>query len=204
MRNLRALVVIPALALLVASAFGSPGVNVGFEEIHIANGGELPLAVGVWYPTDAPGAEQLLGLFSQAVAPGAPVAGRNLPLVVISHGGGGSYESHYDTALALAHAGFVAAAVSHGRCRNTLFQRNVAGTERGRVEVGDVIKIDFQPLNEAVFNCASATNCSFVPPLGAMERTVPFPVIPLLRGIALNSFRWGYARYFASQWTDVR
>lgn len=32
---------------------------------------------------------------------------------MLSHGGGGSYQSHYDTALALAHAGFVAAAVSH-------------------------------------------------------------------------------------------
>jgi predicted dienelactone hydrolase len=34
-------------------------------------------------------------------------------LVVLSHGGGGGYASHYDTALALAQAGFVAAAVSH-------------------------------------------------------------------------------------------
>jgi predicted dienelactone hydrolase len=47
------------------------------------------------------------------VAPLAAVAGRDLPLVVLSHGGGGGYDSHYDTALALAHAGFVVAAVSH-------------------------------------------------------------------------------------------
>jgi predicted dienelactone hydrolase len=32
---------------------------------------------------------------------------------VLSHGGGGSFESHYDTAWALARAGFVAAAISH-------------------------------------------------------------------------------------------
>jgi predicted dienelactone hydrolase len=36
-----------------------------------------------------------------------------LPLIVISHGSGGSFEGHYDTALALAEAGFVVAAVTH-------------------------------------------------------------------------------------------
>jgi len=34
-------------------------------------------------------------------------------LIVISHGTGGSAETHYDTALALAEAGFVAVAVTH-------------------------------------------------------------------------------------------
>jgi len=87
--------------------------NVGFAEVHIANGKEPPLTAGIWYPTDAQASQHPLGLFTQTVAPGAAVAGRHLPLVVLSHGGGGSYQSHYDTALALAHAGFVAAAVSH-------------------------------------------------------------------------------------------
>jgi predicted dienelactone hydrolase len=87
--------------------------NVGFEKVEIANGAEPPLTAGIWYPTDAPTADHRLGEFTQTVAPGASVAGRGLPLVVLSHGGAGSYESHYDTALALAHAGFVAAAVSH-------------------------------------------------------------------------------------------
>src|SRR5208283_4257917 len=34
-------------------------------------------------------------------------------LIIISHGTGGSLEEHYDTALALAHAGFVVAAIAH-------------------------------------------------------------------------------------------
>ncbi|HEY6483750.1 MAG TPA: hypothetical protein VIY54_09520 [Steroidobacteraceae bacterium] len=76
----------------VAAAAG-----IGFQQLHIANGSEPPLAIGIWYPTRA----------------GATIAGHGLALVVLSHGGGGSYESHYDTALALARAGFVAAAVSH-------------------------------------------------------------------------------------------
>jgi predicted dienelactone hydrolase len=41
------------------------------------------------------------------------VAGRSLPLIVMSHGSGGSFEGHYDTALALTEAGFVVAAVTH-------------------------------------------------------------------------------------------
>ncbi len=87
--------------------------NVGFTETQIQNGAKLPLTIGIWYPTDAPAAPHRLELFTQIVAENAPVAGHDLPLVVLSHGGGGSYASHYDTALALAHAGFVAASVSH-------------------------------------------------------------------------------------------
>src|ERR1700690_2378131 len=97
-------------APVAASAFAA---NVGFEVVKITNGAGTPLTSGIWYPTDAPATEHPLGAFIQTVAPFAPVAGRGLPMVVISHGGGGSYDSHYDTALSLAHAGFVAAAVSH-------------------------------------------------------------------------------------------
>jgi predicted dienelactone hydrolase len=87
--------------------------NVGFAEVQIASGSEPRLSAGIWYPTDSQPIQHPLGLFTQRVALDAPVAGRNLPLVVLSHGGGGSYQSHYDTGLALARAGFVAAAVSH-------------------------------------------------------------------------------------------
>ena len=103
-------VITAVFALLATPAFAA---NVGFERTKIANGTEAPLTIGVWYPTDAPETEQRLGDIAQNVAPRAAVAGRNLPLVVLSHGGGGGYESHYDTALALAKAGFVVAAVSH-------------------------------------------------------------------------------------------
>jgi predicted dienelactone hydrolase len=87
--------------------------NVGFEELQIPNGEEPPLVIGIWYPTAAPAQKHELEPFKQDVALDAPVAGAHLALVVISHGGGASYASHYDTALALAHAGLVAAAVSH-------------------------------------------------------------------------------------------
>jgi predicted dienelactone hydrolase len=71
------------------------------------------LETGIWYPSDGPAAPQQLGLFMQTVGAGGDVVGRGLPLVVISHGTGGSFEGHYDTALALAEAGFVVAAVTH-------------------------------------------------------------------------------------------
>ncbi|SAL40691.1 dienelactone hydrolase-like protein [Caballeronia peredens] len=99
-----------AFALLAAPSFAA---DVGFEEIRIANGAEAPLTVGIWYPTDAAASEHALGNHTQTVAQDAPVAGNRLRLIVMSHGGGGAFDSHYDTALALAHAGFVAAAVSH-------------------------------------------------------------------------------------------
>src|ERR1700677_759776 len=88
--------------------------NVGFQKLEIPNGNEPALDLGVWYPTDAPVASGGREPSEQGIAaPGAAVNGRNLPLVVISHGGGGSFVSHYDTAVALARAGFVVAAISH-------------------------------------------------------------------------------------------
>ncbi|MCC6930947.1 MAG: prolyl oligopeptidase family serine peptidase [Gemmatimonadaceae bacterium] len=42
-----------------------------------------------------------------------PVAGRSLPLVIISHGQGGTRLGHHDTATALADAGFLVASFNH-------------------------------------------------------------------------------------------
>ena len=105
-----AVVIATVFALFAAPAFAA---NVGFEEVKITNGEDAPLTVGIWYPTDTPATQHALSDFTQVVAPGAAIAGHDLPLVVMSHGGGGWYDGHYDTALALAHAGFVAAALSH-------------------------------------------------------------------------------------------
>jgi predicted dienelactone hydrolase len=87
--------------------------NVGFSIVRADNPPDEPLKVGIWYPTKAAAAEHDVGLFTQTVAPDAPVDGNGHGLIVISHGNGGTLEEHYDTALALAHAGFVVAAVQH-------------------------------------------------------------------------------------------
>jgi predicted dienelactone hydrolase len=100
-------------AMFIASFAGAQGTNVGFAKVQIPNGTEPPLTAGIWYPTDDAPSVHSIELFKQTVAVNAPMKGYDLPLVVICHGGGGSFASHYDTALALAHAGFVAAAISH-------------------------------------------------------------------------------------------
>jgi len=101
------------VALLLAAASAAHARDVGFQTLTMPNGAEAPVKIGVWYPTDAAASEQPLGAQTQDVAPDAPVAGERLGLVVISHGTGGSFSDHYDTALALAKAGFVVASLSH-------------------------------------------------------------------------------------------
>jgi predicted dienelactone hydrolase len=100
-------------AMLSLAAFRANAADVGFAELRVANGGQKPLVVGIWYPTSAPAQVHPLGPYAQTVAPDGPVAGERLPLIVISHGNGGDYTNHFDTALALAKAGFVAVTVSH-------------------------------------------------------------------------------------------
>jgi len=102
-----------AAAILLLLPLEARAGAVGFIELNIANGADKPLNIGVWYPTDAVASPQPFREFTQTVAPTGPVSGSGLPLVVFSHGTGGWYGEHYDTALALAHAGFVVAAVSH-------------------------------------------------------------------------------------------
>lgn len=91
----------------------TPALSVGFTRVMVPDPDGPPIEAGIWYPSDAPTSSQRLGLYTQTVAVGGEVAGRGLPVVVMSHGTGGSFEGHYDTALALAEAGFVVAAVTH-------------------------------------------------------------------------------------------
>ena len=87
---------------------------VGFEVVRASVAGGRPVAVGVWYPTEArPRPTTLLGPLLLDVAPDGPLSGRGLPLVVISHGNGGGPGSHADLAMALADAGYVVAAPMH-------------------------------------------------------------------------------------------
>jgi len=102
---------VAALGMLMLAT--TPALSVGFAQVMVPDPDGPPLEAGIWFPSDAPASLQRLGLYTQTVATGGAVAGRGLPLVVMSHGTGGSLEGHYDTALALAEAGFVVAAVTH-------------------------------------------------------------------------------------------
>ncbi|MFT9019276.1 alpha/beta hydrolase family protein [Acetobacter malorum] len=91
------------------SAVAAPSYQAGFQYRHMPDGTEI----GIWYPTTSTPVHQHLGIYEQDVAPEAPSLGRHLPLVVISHGNGGGFSGHLDTATALAQAGFVVASLTH-------------------------------------------------------------------------------------------
>lgn len=86
----------------------------GFQPIEVPGDGPLPaIKGGVWYPCAQPVSDIKIGPFTIAAAKDCAVAGEKLPLVVISHGKGGAFVGHHDTAEALADAGFVVVAISH-------------------------------------------------------------------------------------------
>jgi len=69
----------------------------------------------VVYPSMSGAETTSLGLFTIAAGRGTPPAPGAHPLIVFSHGTGGSSLGHHDSLTALARAGFVAAAVEHPR-----------------------------------------------------------------------------------------
>ena len=112
--SIRSLLLAPVAVLtLLACAAPALAANAGFTVVQVPDPQGPPITVGVWYPTDAPAAPMDLGIGAQTVARGAPLVGDHLPLVVISHGNGGFFGGHADTAQALAESGFVVAALTH-------------------------------------------------------------------------------------------
>ena len=85
----------------------------GFQHVSVPDPGNPPIEVGIWYPSPASPRAEKLALDTQTVAENGEVSGSSLPLIVMSHGQGGGFTNHYDTAIALADAGFVAAALTH-------------------------------------------------------------------------------------------
>ena len=102
-----------AQAAVGFQAAGGIQTAVGFETVDVPVAGAAAIPVDIWYPTSSPAAMLDLGLFEQVVAARGAVQGMGLRLIVVSHGNGGTRDEHYDTALALAHAGFVVAALEH-------------------------------------------------------------------------------------------
>jgi predicted dienelactone hydrolase len=85
-----------------------------------------PIPVHVLYPACAPETLRHFDAYQLSVAPEAPVTGDRLPLVLISHGTGGSPWVYRDLAMALARAGFVVALVEHPG--NNWHDDHLAGT----------------------------------------------------------------------------
>jgi predicted dienelactone hydrolase len=86
----------------------------GFRTIDIPADAEGPAMQGaIWSPCAEPPGEVHLRNRALPGVTDCPLLGDHLPLVVVSHGRGGSFIGHHDTAEVLADAGFVVAAIAH-------------------------------------------------------------------------------------------
>lgn len=94
--------------------------SVGCREVALTDpiqGARIPL--WLLYPTHAKEQSECFGMYSFDVAMNAPVVGEQLPLVLISHGKGGTPWGYRATASYLARSGFVVALPEHpGNSRN--------------------------------------------------------------------------------------
>lgn len=102
--------------------------NVGMTQVSAPISGGATVAVTLWYPSVSASHSQSLGPYQLDVAmAGEPVAKRH-PLIIMSHGTGGSALSEVNLAISLAKAGFVVAAVEHTgdnyRDRSQSFSQN--------------------------------------------------------------------------------
>jgi predicted dienelactone hydrolase len=104
-----------AVAVMAVMAFGLQTAAHGAVLVQrvAPQASEPGLALSIWYPSSAAVARQAVSGLHPTVALSGPIMGRGLPLILISHGAGGTGLSHYDTAAALAAAGFVVVAVNH-------------------------------------------------------------------------------------------
>lgn len=97
------------LSLALAVNAGARPPAAGYEHLVTPEGTEI----GVWYPASGTPTRQRLGLYQQDVVAGGKIDQGRHPLIVISHGTGGDFAGHVDTAEALAQAGFIVAALTH-------------------------------------------------------------------------------------------
>jgi predicted dienelactone hydrolase len=107
-------ILVQAALVAVANFAAASAQAAGFRQIEIpATGDDAAIVGAIWYPCSQAPRDIDLGNFTIRATKDCPVEGERLPLVVISHGSLGAWFDHYDTAAALADAGFVVAAISH-------------------------------------------------------------------------------------------
>jgi predicted dienelactone hydrolase len=92
----------------------------GSRQLRIADEAKgLSFPALVLYPTEVPSAPVAFGPYAFDVSPDAPVAAGRFPLVVVSHGNGGSHLLYRTIGVHLARNGYVAASLEHpGNNRN--------------------------------------------------------------------------------------
>ncbi|MGY2374281.1 alpha/beta hydrolase family protein [Pseudomonas sp. SDO524_S393] len=111
-----------ALAALLFASLAPPAfandTPIGFQTAPLPDPQNVrPLELSVWYPAATSAVPELIGdtvVFVGAPAvPNAPPASGAHPLVVLSHGYGGNWGNQVWLASALAHQGYIVAAVNH-------------------------------------------------------------------------------------------
>jgi predicted dienelactone hydrolase len=106
-----------AAKFLVAVALGLTATlarAAGFQFIEVPADADGPALKGaMWFPCSERPDKIDLGPYALSVAKDCPISGDKLPLVVVSHGRGGSFVNFYDVADTLAEAGFIVAAINH-------------------------------------------------------------------------------------------
>jgi len=99
---------------ILLGAVAQLAVAAGVSTTVIPAAGKDPaLEVLVWSPCASNPSELRMGPYLVQANQDCPVSGRTLPLIVISHGQGGTRLGHHDTATALADAGFLVASFNH-------------------------------------------------------------------------------------------
>lgn len=106
--------ILPVVIAIALGALATPSFAAGFRFIDVPADAEGPALTGaLWYPCAEPPGTVQLGLYVLPVSKDCPLSGGKHPLVVVSHGRGGTFLGHHDTAEALADAGFIVAAINH-------------------------------------------------------------------------------------------
>lgn len=109
----RALLVVLLVVAVATSAVGAD-YQIGLARVE-GEDRDGTVRAYVWYPSKGPAGAVAIGPYSLDAAMNvAPAAGRH-PVVLISHGTGGSALNHHDTAAALAREGFIVVAAAHPR-----------------------------------------------------------------------------------------
>jgi predicted dienelactone hydrolase len=106
------LALVLCLAMSALARAEAPAFHAGMTRISVQD--DVPFEAIVWYPTMAEETITPIGPWPVAAAMEAPIAGEGrLPVVLLSHGSGGSPWVHRDLASHLARDGFIVVAPVH-------------------------------------------------------------------------------------------
>ena len=126
--SLRQIALVLSGLLLTAQALAT---QAGWRQINVpgSTSDAAPIAVALYYPTQARARSIVMGPFTAQVAIGAPPDAAFKGLIVVSHGIGGTELGHSSLAEALAQHGYLVAALRHPGDNwqdHTLLQKSAA------------------------------------------------------------------------------